>query len=153
MQEIKPRIKLGKLTDAEAKNFISENPGKVILALGKYRPKSCITNILEAEKYVNLFLNLKIFSPALQVNVCINHITKDHLFKRKHTDIIRRANILGDAIEVLENSSEIHAVDTSEKEIVYYETLGLSKGGKIMNIKVSERNGEGKVLWTIIDIK
>jgi len=150
---IKPQIKYGKLTYSEVKNFIRKNPLLIIHAKGRYRPEVEITTILEARKYINQFIGRKVESPALNTNVEISHTTRNHLLARDEADVLRRANLLGDALEILQKSTLIHGIDNTEIDYIYYEILGISIEGKTINVKVSEYRNSRKILWTIVDIK
>lgn len=148
---IKPEIKRGKLLQGEIKLYIKNNA--VISARGHYSPNTPINSIGEALEYIIKFKDKQIYSPALGESVLISALTLDHLFNRDVLDAIRRSNLFGDAVEILEKSDKIHAITEPKDGITYYEILGKYKGGRIMNIKISEFYCSGKILWTIVDIK
>ncbi len=125
----------------------------MLCALGIYAPKDCISSIDNIHRYIDTFVGSRVNSPALNAKVAITKVTKDHLLDRSLSDTIRRVNMFGDAIEILEKSDKVHAISITTDGITYYEILGKSNKGIIMNVKVSEMNNDGKILWTIIDVK
>jgi hypothetical protein len=145
----------GKMTDAQAKEIFAKNKKDLEPITGKYD----FSTVEEAEAFLRSKIGEKLYSKVLDSDFYVNELTIEHFFgeRRKESDKLRRAKLLGPGLEIIEDKGILAAIDDvtdKEKGIVYYDILGKSPEGEniIIRAKLSEANKNGKVYFTVSDI-
>ena len=114
---------LNAIVDKEIKEVYSENKGKISETTNKY----IFETIEEAKNFIEGEVGKKRYSNILEAEFEINNITKSHLFgpNRSIPDQKRRAKLLGPAIEILEDTGLLVAIDkkTDKKNIIKKSSL------------------------------
>lgn len=149
-EEFRPEVKLGKLTDAEARTVFQEST--IQTTTSKYK----FDTIEKAVDFIKIESDKPRRSDVLNADFVVNDLTRKHLFgeERSEKDKLRRAKLFGPGLEIIENRGVLAGIDkvTDEKKgIVYYEIVG-TDGESLIRAKVSEQNKNGKVFFTVSDI-
>lgn len=143
----------GKTNNEDIRQIALENQDRILPTTGKYN----FSTVEDVQKFLEQEKGKSRYSNVLKGDFKIDQITIDHLFgdSRSPNERIRRASLVGPALEIIENTGILAAIDSkTEPGITYYDIIGRGNTREdiIIRAKLSENNKDGKVFFTVSDI-